>query len=108
MYVLPITIDDERLEKACAVVEAMCAQSYRTVIPAYFDVALKVKYSRDEMSGQVIDMLREAMMTDFCYANSGALNSVGTLARVLLAKGADALCAPRDPARVGRRAAATG
>jgi len=90
LYVLPITIDDERLEKACAVVEAMCAQSYRTVIPAYFDVALKVKYSRDEMSGQVIDMLREAMMTDFCYANSSALNSVGTLARVLLAKGADA------------------
>ena len=89
LYVVPITVPGERLEKACAVLEALSAQGYRTVTTTYFDVAMKVKYSRDEISGQVMDMLRDAMMTEFAYANSSSLNSVGTIARVLLSNGAD-------------------
>nr|MBQ4319578.1 hypothetical protein [Clostridia bacterium] len=90
LYVVPITMPSDRLEMACATLEALAAQSYRTVTTTYFDVAMKVKYSRDETSGQVMDMLREAMMTEFAYANSSSLDSIGTIGRVLLGKGADA------------------
>jgi len=90
LYTVPATVPTDKLDTVCAVLEAMCAQSYRTVTPSYFEVALKLKYSRDEMSGQVIDMLRDAMMTDFCYANSSSLNSIGTMARNLLSAGAGA------------------
>jgi len=82
LYGVPITLPE--IDMACAVLEAMCAHSYRKVTPAYYDVALKVKYAQDEESGQVIDIIRGAMMTDFCYANSASLSSFGTLARTLL------------------------
>ncbi len=87
LYVLPITTPS--LEMPCAVLEALAAEAYRTVTPAYYDVALKVKYSRDDMSGQVIDIIRDSMMTDFCYANSTSVNEIGTLARDLLGAGAN-------------------
>lgn len=90
LYVVPVTIPTERLDMTCAVLESLSAESYRNVTAAYFDVAMKVKYSRDETSGQVMDMLRDAMMTEFGYAHSSSLSSIGTIARVLLAKGADA------------------
>jgi len=88
LYVIPITLPD--IDMSCAILEAMCAQTYRTVTPAYYDVAMKVKYSHDEMSGKVMDMLRNAMMTDFIYANSSALDNMGVIAREVLKLGAGA------------------
>ncbi|MBE6613032.1 MAG: hypothetical protein E7632_11120 [Ruminococcaceae bacterium] len=86
LYVVPITLTE--IDMACAALESMCAETYRKVTPAYYDVAMKVKYSHDEMSGQVMDMLRDAMTTDFVYANSSALSNMGVIAREVLKLGA--------------------
>lgn len=68
-------------EEISAVLEAMCAENYRTVIPAYYDVALKNKYTRDEMSAAMIDLVHDTTLTDFGYAYCYALNEIGTIMR---------------------------
>ena len=72
------------LDMAGAVIEALSAESYRQVIPAYYDTALKVKYSRDDYSSQIIDLVREASYTDFLYAYSASLNGIGVMMRQLV------------------------
>lgn len=83
LYCIPLTVSDISLP--CAVLEALCAESYRTVTPAYYEMALKVKYAHDEMSGQIIDIIHAGMCTDFIYANDSSVGSnVGHMARVLV------------------------
>ena len=54
---------------AAAVCEAMGAENYRNVTAAYYEVALKVKYSRDDVSSQMLDMIRDSIRFDFAYIN---------------------------------------
>jgi len=84
LYGIPVTVTE--LEMPCAVLEALAAQSYRTVTPAYYEVALKIKYAHDEESGQVIDIIHAGMKTDFVYANNYSLGgtSLGTIGRTIL------------------------
>ena len=49
------------------VTEALCAESYKRAIPAYYDVALKVKGTRDETSIKILDLLFENPRFDFGY-----------------------------------------
>lgn len=41
-----------------AVLEVLSRESAKDVIPAYYETALKVKYARDEMSAQMLDIIR--------------------------------------------------
>jgi len=83
---------------AAAVCEAMGAENYRNVTAAYYEVALKVKYSRDDISSQMLDMIRDSIRFDFAYINDGYLgepmgqfrnlviNGPGTAASALMSK----------------------
>lgn len=51
------TVGDKRFEMIGAVLEATCAESYRSVMPMFLETALKLKYSQDAMSGKVIDLV---------------------------------------------------
>ncbi len=68
LYAIPITLED--IDMSCAVLEAMCAENARSVIPTYYEVALKVKFTHDNISAQVIDLIRDNASTDFMYANN--------------------------------------
>jgi len=48
-----------------AVLEALAAQSYRTVTPAYFDVALKNRYSRDAQTAEMMDLIEQSVLINF-------------------------------------------
>ena len=50
-----------------AVLEAMAAESYRTVMPAYYDMALKYKYTRDDNAADMMDIIRNSVTTDFGF-----------------------------------------
>ena len=39
----------------------------KIVIPAYYDLALKNKYSRDATTAQMIDMIHDSITADFCF-----------------------------------------
>ncbi|MCI8387297.1 MAG: hypothetical protein HFE63_02380 [Clostridiales bacterium] len=64
-FVIPITEDDP--DTVAAVLEAMCAESYRSVTPAYFGTAIKGKYIRDDESSQMLDMIVEGAYLDLGY-----------------------------------------
>ena len=68
MIYIPTTTNDVALTgKVC---EAMSFYSYKDVVPAYYDVALKNKYSRDENTQQMLDIIRAGAVMPFEYAYS--------------------------------------
>ncbi|MCL2519217.1 MAG: hypothetical protein FWF15_11705 [Oscillospiraceae bacterium] len=61
-------------DAAAAFAEAMCAETYRSVTLPYYEVALKVKYSRDDKTSQMLDLIRDSIKFDFAYINEASLN----------------------------------
>lgn len=62
---VPKTVSD--LEFVGIVTEALNAESYKQVTPAFYDVALKVKYTSDLESAEIIDTIVENRVFDFGY-----------------------------------------
>lgn len=60
-----IPIDAGNADMSAAVLEALAAQSYRTVTPAYFDVALKNRYSRDVETAEMMDLIQNSALINF-------------------------------------------
>ncbi len=58
---IPVTAD-----KNCsaAVLEALASENYRSVVPTYFESALKVKYARDDASSKMFDIIRAGIHFD--------------------------------------------
>lgn len=75
LFLLPATISDS--EMVGIITEALCAESYKEVVPVYYDVALKDKYTRDEESSKMLDIIRDNLIFDIGYINSYALDTVG-------------------------------
>ena len=75
LFVLPIDVKD--VEFSGLITEALCAESYRTVVPTYYDVVLKTKTSRDEESAEMIDIIRDSLTFDLGYLCSTSLNGLG-------------------------------
>jgi hypothetical protein len=68
LFGIPVTVPDERANIVGAALEAMCSMSSDTVIPVYYDLALKNKYSRDETTARMIDLIHESITADFAFA----------------------------------------
>ncbi len=83
MICFPVTLRDP--EMSGIITEALCAESYRTVIPKYYDIALKAKGARDEESGKMIDLIRDGLVFDFGWVHSVPMNSIGTILDTLVA-----------------------
>ena len=81
-----IPVSSDVTEISGAILEALSAESYRIVTPAYYESALKLKYARDDISSQIIDLIRETMTTNFVFAYNFALNNLGQVYRTLLNK----------------------
>ena len=62
-YVVPVTVGD--VEFAGAMLEALACESHNIVLPAYYDTALKQKYTRDETSAEILDMIMAGRVYDF-------------------------------------------
>lgn len=68
--VIPTSVED--VERASIILEALTCESHNGVIPAYKDVALKTKYSRDMESSDMIDLVLNTRVLDLgdTYFNS--------------------------------------
>jgi len=68
MLYIPVTTNDPALTgKVC---ESMSYYSYKDVVPAYYEIALKDKYSRDENTRDMLDIIRSGAALPFEYAYS--------------------------------------
>lgn len=74
IFVIPVTCTDP--DRSAAFLEAMCAETYRSVMPAYFETAIKVKYSRDELTGQMLDLISSGVYLDISYVFGDKLGAV--------------------------------
>ena len=84
---IPKTITD--IERNSIIIEALNAESYKQVIPAYYEIALKVKYSRDEESFAVLDILLDGRTFDFGYVYDGWKGYAFILQDLISAKKSD-------------------
>ncbi len=73
---IPSSLTSDILPGVCATMEALASGSYNDVTPKYYESALKVKYTRDEVSGEMIDLIRENVTTDFVFAYSHSINDI--------------------------------
>ncbi len=74
IFCVPVTSDTT--DKIGAVCEAMAYYNYKNCTPAYFEVALKVKYTRDTLASQVVDLISNSAYTNFGYVYYPNLNGL--------------------------------
>jgi hypothetical protein len=67
LYGIPITAGLDHLDGISATMEAMASMSSSMVTPVYYDLALKNKYSRDEQSAAMLDLIHDSITTDFAF-----------------------------------------
>ena len=73
MFAIPMT-SQNNLEFIGMITEAICAQSYRSVIPQWYTVILQNRYTKDEDSIEMIETIREGILCNFGYIHSYALD----------------------------------
>ena len=72
MTYVPITTNDPALTGK--VLESLAYYGHKLVVPAYYDTALKERYSRDPETRVMLELIREHAVLPFEYAYSTALD----------------------------------
>ena len=80
MYAIPT--DAKNPDLSSAVIEALASEGYYRVAPTFFETALKVKYSSDDDSARMYDIIKGSIMYDFgrVYSMAG-LDSIPGMMR---------------------------
>ena len=81
--VVPMDVSDR--EFTGAMLEALTAESSRTVIPAYNEQALTYKYTRDDESAEMLELIRKNVSINFGYFYYDDLRT-GEWFRILISK----------------------
>lgn len=63
-------------EMSAVILEAMNAETYHTVKDAYFEINLKEKFSRDNDTQEMLDMIIDNLRFDFTFVNEAATGSI--------------------------------
>ncbi|MGM9636883.1 MAG: hypothetical protein ACI3YK_02745 [Eubacteriales bacterium] len=71
-----ITYGSDCKPAAAATLEWMAYLSHRDVLPKYYDVALKNKYTNDQASAEMIDIIHDNVNTDFAAAWSASISDL--------------------------------
>ncbi len=75
LFIIPITVSD--VERTGAITEALCAYGSKYVLPAFYDVSLKTKHSRDDESAEMMDLIKDSIVYDIGYTSGGTFQSIG-------------------------------
>jgi hypothetical protein len=67
VYAIPKTITAEEKELLGVIFEVLNAESYKTVYPAYYDQALKSRYSAEATTAEIIDIIMEGRKLEFAF-----------------------------------------
>ena len=62
---IPIAAPPDKFEATCAVVESLCAEAYRSVVPVWYETALKIKYLDAEIDAQMVDLIYDHISSSF-------------------------------------------
>ena len=67
-FAIPVTAQNE--ERLGVIIEAMSAEGYKQVRPAFFEIALKNKYAYDVDSSEMLEIIGNTIVLDFSYIYS--------------------------------------
>lgn len=70
VFGLPLT-SEPNLDFVSIIFEALCAESYKQVYPAYYDQALKGKYSSDATAAEMVDLIMAGRAFEFTFQFGG-------------------------------------
>ncbi|MCL2772779.1 MAG: extracellular solute-binding protein [Oscillospiraceae bacterium] len=79
MFGIPVDVKD--VDFTGLITEALCVASNKIVVPAYYDIALKSKYARDDESKDMLDIIRQGLSCDFGIVFSSQLGNAGWMVR---------------------------
>lgn len=75
-FAIPVTAGDT--DSISLLVEALSSAGYNKVRPAYFETALSTKYTRDEDSIEMLNIIGDTLSVDLAYLNTSAgINGLG-------------------------------
>lgn len=83
-FSVPITTSTDRVDMISAVLECMASEGNRLCLPAYYEAALKNKYTRDEYSVKMLEIIHDGATTDFMNVYSECMGSIGYCMRQLI------------------------
>lgn len=63
-------------EMTAVMLEALNAESYKSVVPTYLDTALKGKYSRDAETAEMLDLVNSTSFFDFTFVNETSTDHI--------------------------------
>lgn len=86
VFGIPGTVPDDRLAAAGALLEVMSNYSYNETRDAYFEVALKGRYARDEESRAMLDMIIDSIYIDAAWIYVCSTNYFANSLRSLVQK----------------------
>ena len=78
--VVPVTVTDT--EFVSAVLEMVCYENSRLVMPAYYDKVLQGKVARDDDSIAMLEIIREAKTCDVGYMYLSSISGGGAFANI--------------------------
>lgn len=81
VYSVPVTLPEERENMVSAVLEVMASETRRLCLPVYYETAIGDKYTRDEWSRTMLDIIHDGATSDFVSIYSSSLNHVGGFMR---------------------------
>lgn len=73
---IPITAPEKNLDYISTVIEVLNRETNKSVLPVYYENALKVKYTRDNASAQMIDIIHDNLGDSFALAWSNELDQI--------------------------------
>ncbi len=73
---IPAAVPLEDMSFVSAVIEVLCRETYKQLLPAYYENSLKIKYTRDDMGAQMIDIIHDHYGNGFALAWSAGLSGV--------------------------------
>ena len=82
--IIAIPVTCKNTELAGAVLEALAAESYRSVTPAYYEIALKTKYLRDDESAMMLDIIRDGLSFNFGAYHTDSIGDLRLQYRFLM------------------------
>ncbi len=80
---IPVSAPAEKLDAVCATIEALCAEGYRTVTPAWYETALKIKYADNAIDAQMVDLIYENISSPFIMMADKAIGTGSIFAQAV-------------------------
>ena len=85
MIVVPVTL--QNTERTSIIVEALAAEGYNAVIPAYYEISLKTKQARDNESAAMMDYIRDGIICDYGQFDVTAMGNLLNFGATLVQSG---------------------